>query len=104
MELRYIIATFIIFIAVCATPHLERLSYVERGYEAIGGEYMPMVLALAVGGVVIQIANELEVKRWHKIQRQKRLRRKREAEKLCQINVKMPGIQNGRSDANAKVF
>ncbi len=45
---RYIIAVLIAVIGIAATPFLAQLAYFERGYRAIGGEFLFMPLCLLI--------------------------------------------------------
>jgi len=46
--LKYVLASLVFAIGIAITPWMKRLAYAERGYQAIGGEYAPLVLSIII--------------------------------------------------------
>ncbi|HCC35578.1 MAG TPA: hypothetical protein DEQ02_08095 [Ruminococcaceae bacterium] len=55
MKARYIAISAIILSGIIATEYCIYLAYQERGYFAIGGEFAPVVFAVAFSAVILQV-------------------------------------------------
>lgn len=60
IRIRYYIAAGIIISAIAATPGAVELAYRERGYKAIGGEYLIIPLGIIAAMMLCRWAQNLE--------------------------------------------
>jgi len=60
VKVRYVIALFIILLSIFATPLSIECAYRQRGYEAIGGEYLFIPFGIILAMSVISMAADIE--------------------------------------------
>lgn len=60
LKARYLIALFIVFVSIVTTPFFIELAYQERGYQAIGGEYMIIPFGIVLAAAVLSVASDIE--------------------------------------------
>lgn len=58
---RYIIAAGVILIGIGLTLILRHYAYLERGFRAIGGEYMPLALFSIIALIVLDALKKCEM-------------------------------------------
>ncbi len=57
---RHLISGTIVAVALIITPHLKRLAYLERGFEAVGGEYAPLAASFIAALWIMQSLGRME--------------------------------------------
>jgi len=60
LKLRYLIVLFVLLVSIISKPFFIELAYQERGYRAIGGEYMIIPFGIVLAAVVLSIASDID--------------------------------------------
>lgn len=71
LRLKYVFVGLVVALGFAITPWMKQLAYAERGYEAVGGEYAPLVISFIIAVAIIQGMCRMQADYRAKIRKQK---------------------------------